>query len=147
MKHVIKKNKKKKPDEKKGGLINELVDIFVKLEFEVRIEKGMFKGGFCLLKTQRLFLLNKNLEQDKKITYLLRNLAVIGIDGVYVKPGIREMIENEAGAMENSGENSDESTNDETEEGVKGERNDESMRDEEEKAENEEAVTDKPNIE
>ena len=134
MKHVIKKNKKKKIDEKKEALINELVDIFIKLEFEVRIEKGTFKGGFCLLKTQKLFLLNKNLEQDKKITYLLRNLAVIGIDGIYVKPGIREMIENEMGAMENSDDGTPDDMNKDT--GKNGE-----------KAESEETVTDKPNIE
>jgi hypothetical protein len=94
-KQVIKKAPKKENDPAKEAIIKELVEVFTKLEFEVRIEKGRFKGGFCLLRTDRMFLLNKDLEQDKMISYLARNLGMIGIDKVFVKPNIRELIENE----------------------------------------------------
>jgi hypothetical protein len=92
---VIKKAQKKDIDEKKEDIINELTGLFEQIGFEVRIEKGMFKGGFCLLKEKKLFLMNKNLEQDKKINYLARNLSLLGIDDVFVKPNIREIIERE----------------------------------------------------
>lgn len=95
MKHVIKKAQKKPLDEKKEAAINEIIGIYNSLGFEVRLEKGTFKGGFCLLREKKLFLLNKTIEQDKKISFLIRNLAIIGTEGIFIKPGIREMIEKE----------------------------------------------------
>lgn len=94
-KHVIKKAPKKKIDADKQSIIDELIETFGKLEFTVRTEKGRFKGGFCLLRKDRLFLLNKDLEQDKMISILARNLAALGVDKVYMKPNLRELIENE----------------------------------------------------
>lgn len=64
------------------------------MEFTVRVEKGRFKGGFCLLREDRLFLINKDLEQDKIINILARNLASMGIDKVFMKPNLRELVEN-----------------------------------------------------
>ena len=93
-KHVIKKAPKKQTDPQKEETINELIEIFNKLEFTVRVEKGRFKGGFCLLREDRLFLINKDLEQDKIINILARNLASMGIDKVFMKPNLRELVEN-----------------------------------------------------
>ena len=97
-KRVIKKAPAKIIDENKGLLIEELIEIFGKVNYTVRIEKGFFKGGFCLLREQNLFLLNKNLTQDKMISFLLKNLAEIGVDDIFLKPNIREMIDNEKGS-------------------------------------------------
>jgi hypothetical protein len=97
-KRVIKKAPVKELDENKGILIEELIEIFGKVNYNVRIEKGMFKGGCCLLREQNLFLLNKNLSQDKMISFLVKNLAEIGVDDIFLKPNIREMIDNEKSA-------------------------------------------------
>ena len=64
--------------------------------YEVRIEKGSFKGGFCLLRESKVLLINKNLEQDKKINFLLKNLSEIGTDEIFIKPNIREMLDNQS---------------------------------------------------
>ncbi len=96
-KRVIKKAPAIVIDESKRKLIEELIEIFGKVNYTVRIEKGMFKGGFCLLREQNLFLLNRNLTQDKMISFLLKNLAEIGVDDIFLKPNIREMIDNEKG--------------------------------------------------
>ena len=87
-KRVIKKAPVKEIDENKGILIEELIEIFGKVNYTVRIEKGMFKGGCCLLREQNLFLLNKNLSQDKMISFLVKNLAEIleRADGFFIKP-------------------------------------------------------------
>ena len=95
MARVIRKQPHKQIDEKKEQLINELLEIFDKIGYKVRIEKGNFKGGFCLLREEKTLLLNKNLEQDKKISFLLITLSEIGVDDIYIKPHIREMIENQ----------------------------------------------------
>lgn len=95
MARVIRKQPHKQLDEKKEHLINELLEIFDKIGYKVRIEKGNFKGGFCLLREEKTLLLNKTLEQDKKINFLLKTIAVLEIDNIYIKPHIREMIENQ----------------------------------------------------
>jgi hypothetical protein len=96
MSKVIKKAVVKQIDEKQELIVSELIEVFKNIGYEVRIEKGSFKGGFCLLREQRLFLLNKNIEPIKKITFLARNLAELGIENIFVKPEIREIIEKES---------------------------------------------------
>ncbi len=95
MARVIKKNAKPKTDEKKEALIDDLVEVIGKLGFEVRMERGTFKGGFCLLREQKIFLLNKNLEQDKVIGILARNISGMGVEGIYLKPNVRELVDKE----------------------------------------------------
>ncbi|HEY5122983.1 MAG TPA: hypothetical protein VIK14_04540 [Ignavibacteria bacterium] len=97
-KRVIKKAPVDVIDKNKDFLIEELLEVFHKVNYTVRIEKGFFKGGFCLLREQKLFLLNKNLSQDKKILFLVKNLGEIGVDDIFLKPNIREMIDNEKGS-------------------------------------------------
>ncbi|MCX7832894.1 MAG: hypothetical protein N2490_01625 [Ignavibacteria bacterium] len=94
MGRVIRKVKDKKVDEKKEQLIKELIALYEQLGFTARIEKGYFKDGFCLLRNQKILLLNKNLEQDKKIKFLIQNLLELPIDNIYIKPSLRDMIEN-----------------------------------------------------
>lgn len=96
MSKLIKKTPKPVTDEKKDLLIDELTGIMNNLGLSVRTEKGIFKGGFCLLREQKLFLLNKNLEQDKKINILVKSIAAIGVEGIYLKPNIRELVDKES---------------------------------------------------
>jgi hypothetical protein len=94
MARVIRKKPVKQLDEKKEALILEIIEIYNSIDYTVRIEKGLFKGGFCLLKEKKLFLLNKNLDQDKKINFLLKNLSELNTENIFIKPNIREMMDN-----------------------------------------------------
>ncbi|MBN1634662.1 MAG: hypothetical protein JW917_10900 [Ignavibacteria bacterium] len=96
MARVIRKIQSKTPDEKKETLIRELIEIYGKIGFKVRTEKGNFKGGFCLLREQKILLLNKNLSQEKKIGFLLKNLSELNTEEIYIKPAIRELIDNQS---------------------------------------------------
>jgi hypothetical protein len=96
MSKVIKKSTVKPIDEKQEIIISELIEVFKNIGYEVRIEKGFFKGGFCLLREQNLFLLNKNIEPAKKINFLAKNLSELGVEEIFVKPEIREIIERES---------------------------------------------------
>ena len=91
---LIKKQHVKKTDEKKYVTINELIELLNNMGYRVRIERGTFKGGFCLLREEKIFLLKKDLEQDKKISVLASNIAEIGVEDIFIKPNIRELIEN-----------------------------------------------------
>lgn len=96
MARVIRKIPLKPPDEKKEILIKELIEVYERIGFKVRTEKGSFKGGFCLLREQKMLLLNRNLEQGKKIGFLLKNLSELNTEEIYVKPAIRELINNQS---------------------------------------------------
>ena len=97
MAKLIKKSSKPVYDDKKELLIQDLIEVLEKLDFTVRVEKGIFKGGFCLLREQKVFLLNKNLEQEKKISILVKNIAESDSDNIFLKPNIRELVEREKG--------------------------------------------------
>lgn len=96
MSKVIKKAKDVQVTENQEIIITELLDVYNQIGYSVRIEKGLFKGGFCLLREQKLFLLNRNIEPQKKINFLAKNLSEIGVDGIYLKPNIRELIDKES---------------------------------------------------
>lgn len=95
MSKVIKKAKDTQASENQEILINELLEVFKQIGYTVRIEKGLFKGGFCLLREQKVFLMNKSIEPQKKINFLSKNLDEIGVEGIFLKPVIRELIEKE----------------------------------------------------
>lgn len=90
-------NKKKKqvtPETKQ--LLAELEEVVQKLGFTIRYEKGNFEGGYCLLKESRLFVINSRNEAEKRISIIARNLKEIGVDGIFIKPHLRELIESES---------------------------------------------------
>jgi hypothetical protein len=76
-------------------LLAELEDVVQRLGYKLRYEKGNFEGGYCLLKESRLFVINSRNEAEKRIGIIARNLKEIGIDDIFVKPQIREVIEQE----------------------------------------------------
>lgn len=61
----------------------------------IRYEKGDFEGGFCVLKDERLIVVNRKLAPQRKAAILAQGLAEIGIDEIYLKPAVREFIEDE----------------------------------------------------
>ena len=61
----------------------------------VRYEKGDFEGGFCVLRSERMILVNRKLITPRRASILARGLAEIGIDEIYLKPAVREFIEDE----------------------------------------------------
>lgn len=61
----------------------------------LRYEKGDFEGGYCVLKAERLIVVNKKLPPAKRAGVLAQAMAEIGIDEMYLKPVVREFIEDE----------------------------------------------------
>ncbi|MCI0707095.1 MAG: hypothetical protein L0Y80_06415 [Ignavibacteriae bacterium] len=76
-------------------LLKELEQLAAQCSVSIRYEKGDFEGGFCVLKAERLIVVNKKLAPAKKASILAQGLAEIGIDEVYLKPVLREFIEDE----------------------------------------------------
>lgn len=76
-------------------MIQELQDVARQLGITVRFDQGNFEGGYCILKAQRLLLLNKRLLPVRKAAVLARALREIGLDNVFLKPAVRAYIEDE----------------------------------------------------
>ena len=75
--------------------IEELQQIAGQLGITLRYEKGDFEGGYCILKEERILLINKRLAPNRKASVLALGLQQIGLDNVYLKPVLRAYIEDE----------------------------------------------------
>jgi hypothetical protein len=88
--------KKRQADPGTKQTLAELEELADKLGYRIRFEKGNFKGGYCILKESRLLVVNSRNDYDRRVTMISKSLKEIGIDDVYVKPGLREIIEKES---------------------------------------------------
>jgi hypothetical protein len=88
--------KKKQTDPETKQLLAELEEIVSRLGYKLRYEKGNFEGGYCLLKESRLFVINSRNEAEKRAAIIARNIKELGIDDIYIKPQLREVIERES---------------------------------------------------
>ncbi|MCS7053049.1 MAG: hypothetical protein NZM09_04880 [Ignavibacterium sp.] len=73
--------------------INELKEIANQLGVIVRFEKGDFKGGYCIVKENKIIIINKFAPTQKKATILATALKELGIDDLYINPKTRELID------------------------------------------------------
>ncbi len=80
---------------KQDQMIKELEALAAHSAIAIRYEKGDFDGGYCVLKEERLIVVNKKLAPPKKASILAQGLAEIGIEELYLKPAVREYIEDE----------------------------------------------------
>ncbi len=88
--------KKKQVDPELKQMLAELEDVADRLGYKVRYEKGNFKGGYCLLRESRLLVVNSRNEVERRIIIVAKSLKEMGIDGIFVKPGVREIVEKES---------------------------------------------------
>jgi len=74
-------------------LIQELKSVALQLGAEVRFEKGDFKGGYCILKENKIIVVNKMATLQRKVMILSMALKELGVDDIYLSPKLREVIE------------------------------------------------------
>lgn len=74
-------------------LIQEFKTIANQLGADVRFEKGDFKGGYCLLKDNKVIVVNKMASLQRKVIILSMALKEIGVDQIYLTPRLREVID------------------------------------------------------
>lgn len=51
------------------------------------------KSGFCRLKGEPVFIMDKNLSVNEKIQVLAGGLKQISIDDIYIMPAVRDIID------------------------------------------------------
>ena len=76
-------------------LVAELHEIAKQIGVSIRYEKGDFEGGYCILKDQKVLLVNKRLMPQRKAAVLAVAMHEIGLENMFLKPAVREYIEDE----------------------------------------------------
>jgi hypothetical protein len=80
---------------KQEDIIAELEGLVSSLGLDLRYEKGDFKGGDCILYDQNLVVMNKKNSLTQQITLLSRVVGLYGGDDLYMKPFIRQIVDDE----------------------------------------------------
>jgi len=76
-------------------LIQELQEVAAQLGVTIRYERGDFEGGYCILREEKILLVNRRLFPAKKASVLAMAMHEIGLEDMYLKPAVREYIEDE----------------------------------------------------
>jgi hypothetical protein len=62
------------------GFLTKLEDLVAESDYTLRYEKGNFKSGYCLLKEQKIMIVNKFYTTEGKINALLDILKSTALD-------------------------------------------------------------------
>ena len=73
-------------------IYNELKELLEKLGYNLVLDKGSFNTGYCLLEDEKMIVINKNKPYENRIKILSEILSKIDTDNIYIKPKIRELI-------------------------------------------------------
>jgi len=71
----------------------ELEKIVEELGYEIRKEKGSFRGDFCVLEGDKLVMMNKNYPTEFHIGQIVRFLGKQDLDTLYIKPAVRKALD------------------------------------------------------
>jgi hypothetical protein len=77
-------------------LIEELEVLVGQVGVKLRYEKGDFDGGYCVLKEEQVLVVNKRLTDVRRASILAQALTQIGVDAIFLKPNVRDFIDNES---------------------------------------------------
>ena len=74
-------------------ILEELEQAARQLGFVVRKEKGNFRGGICTVEGESIIMLNKRHIPDVQLVVLADTLREAPIDTIYLKPAVRDALE------------------------------------------------------
>ena len=82
---------------KQDQIYQELVELLEK--FDVTVSEQNFKatrtktkGGFCIVKNEKMFILDKALKLNRKIDMLIDYIRTLPHEDMYVVPKIRDLL-------------------------------------------------------
>lgn len=82
---------------KQDQIYQELVELLEK--FEVTVSEHNFKatrtktrGGFCIVKNEKVFILNKDIKLNRKIDLLVDYIRTLPHEDLYVVPVVRALL-------------------------------------------------------
>ena len=82
------------------NILEELKQLATQIGAKVRFERGDFKGGYCIIKKDKMIIINKLSNLQRKVYVLASALRELGLNDIYVQPKIREIIDEFDGSYE-----------------------------------------------
>ncbi len=76
-------------------MYNELIELSKQLGITIRRENGSFRSGYAILKEQKIIIINKTIPVETAAGVIARALPNEILEQSYIKPVVREYIENE----------------------------------------------------
>jgi hypothetical protein len=83
-------------------IVSALEEAVRQLGVEVRRERGNFRGGLCTVGDVQVIVLNKRRPVEAHLAVLAEALRTLPIDEVYLRPAVRDAVE-EAWAARDAG--------------------------------------------
>ena len=83
----------KKIDKKKTQLLEDFLSLGEKCNIKIIHYKGDFNGDNCLLFANNTIVINKHKPLDQRLHVLAKCFSQINLDNVYIKPVLRDLIE------------------------------------------------------
>ncbi len=75
-----------KPDK----LLLELEYLLEQAGYQLRKERGSFRGNDCMVEGDRLVIVNKNKPSEAQIGTIARVLGTADLSGIYIKPAVKK---------------------------------------------------------
>ena len=75
------------------ALFSELQNLSAKMGLQVTQDRGSFKGGLCRFEGEDMIVLNKSATLAQRTRQLAEILASKNLDDIYIKPGVRAVLE------------------------------------------------------
>ncbi len=77
-----------------GIILKELYELLRNQYVNIRFVADDSACGFCILNNNKTVIINRNLSESTKVKELLKIIKENGLDNFYIKPYLRELIEN-----------------------------------------------------
>ena len=71
----------------------DIVDLLEKIGIRIILDKGNFKSAPCMIEDENVVVINKNSPMENRIQVLAEFLSKTNIKNIFVKPYLREIIE------------------------------------------------------
>lgn len=78
-----------------NAIFEDLTTLASQFGYVIRKEKGIFRGGNCVLNTQKIIVVNALAPYEARVAIIARVLADLPLEEVTIKPAVREFIERE----------------------------------------------------
>ena len=84
---------KRRLDKKKTKLLEDFLSLGEKCDIKIIHDKGDFNGDNCLLFANNTIVINKHKPLDQRLHVLAKCFSQINLENVYIKPVLRDLIE------------------------------------------------------
>jgi hypothetical protein len=87
------RNKFNEPSQMDKQMLDDLIELALKLNIKVRIERGNFRSGYCEKHDERMIIVNSRLQVPERLVFIGKVLMDFELEDVWIIPRVREFLE------------------------------------------------------